>query len=415
MDGCGTARVEVEQSSDPVLVPRDGCPWAETAVLNPAIVRDDGSGLLHMLFRATGPFDGKWPAGNVAPYPIFLGYASSSDDGRTWDPDFSRPALAPALESRIDRMTVTDSQGRRVTNFANGCIEDPRITIIDGTAYLSAAGRMFPPGPYWIHDDPMQCAPDWARHGDHPFGREAAENVTVSGLFELDLDRLAARDYDAAFRYIGPLTDAELGDNRDAFLFPEQLNIRGRNKFVALHRPWKGSGYPGGRPGMKPSIWMACADRMEDLATGRATHRILAEPVLDWEGDRIGASWPPIRLSSSEWLLPYHGKMDTVTGYTQSFLILDAGRDGWPEIKHRCSDRLMYARHPWERDESKFKTPCVFTTAGCLVNGTLVMSYGAADLKVGIGRVRFEELVRHVRTFDASGHEIAGRMTRWQR
>ncbi len=117
----------------PALTPQPGCPWAETMVLNPAIVKDPDSNALHMLFRASGPYPGEKARPDcVEPYPIFLGYARSDDLGRTWAADFSRPALAPALEYEMDRIYAVDDEGRRVVNYANGCIEDPRIFIIEG-------------------------------------------------------------------------------------------------------------------------------------------------------------------------------------------------------------------------------------------------------------------------------------------
>ena len=48
-------------SEKPVLEPKEGCPWADTMVLNPAIVKDPETDVLHMLFRATGP----WPEKNL--------------------------------------------------------------------------------------------------------------------------------------------------------------------------------------------------------------------------------------------------------------------------------------------------------------------------------------------------------------
>lgn len=398
--------LDIWQSPAPVLAPNPACPWAETAVLNPAVVRDDETGVLHMLFRATGPFS-KNPDG-TAPYPIFLGYAVSADDGKTWDADFSRPAISPAMAREAEGLWITNDRGEKVVNHANGCIEDPRIIPLDGGLYLSAACRMFPPGPYWVHDDPMQCAPEWARREDQPFGRSASENLTVTVVYRLILERLKEKNYSESFAYVGPITDPDRGDNRNAFLFPEKIEIDGRPQVLAVHRPWQGDLYMGAKVGMSPSIWLACADRIPDLATHRATHRLLAQPLFDWEGDRIGASWPPVALGGGEWLLAYHGKKDSVTGYTQSFMILRQNRNGWPVVTHRCSGRLMYARHPWELDSSKFAVPCVFTTAGVLNNGTLLMAYGAADQKIGIATVLFDGLVSHIRSFDAFGRQHSG-------
>lgn len=392
----------IRHSPAPILEPQPGAPWAQTMVLNPAIEREPGSSTLHMLFRATGPGPRSPADGRPAPYPIYLGYARSDDGGHTWDADFSRPALAPALAETPDALWVQSAAGERVVNFANGCIEDPRLTWLGGKLYLAVACRLFPPGPYWEHDDPLQCAPAWAREPGHGFGRAATENLTVSVLYEVDLARLAARDYDAAFHLIGPLTDPERGDNRDAFLFPERLRIDGRLQYVAVHRP-REAGHYGEAADAPPSIFLAAADRLEDLATPRARHILLAKGCLPWEGNRVGGSSPPIRIGEKQWLLPYHGKQDDRVGYTQSFMILEEDADGWPRLKHRCADRVLYPVLPWQQPR-RFPIPCLFT-CGAVVNdkGELVMSYGAADEVAGIAWVELAPLIERVRQFDAEG------------
>ena len=94
----------IRYSQKPVLEPKEGCMWADTMVLNPAIVKDPDTDTLHMLFRATGPWPAKNLKGKSDPYPIFLGYAKSDDRGETWQPDFSRPALAlPTMEADSPR------------------------------------------------------------------------------------------------------------------------------------------------------------------------------------------------------------------------------------------------------------------------------------------------------------------------
>lgn len=93
-------------------------------------------------------------------------------------------------------------------------------------------------------------------------------------------------------------------------------------------------------------------------------------------------------------------------GYTQSFMILRPGGGGWPEVAHRCPDRLMYAKQAWELS-GKFTTPCVFTCGGIVRDGELLMSYGAADTVAGVAWVNFDELVGHVRKYDAQGKRRA--------
>jgi beta-1,2-mannobiose phosphorylase / 1,2-beta-oligomannan phosphorylase len=234
-----------QYSPEPVLVPRKGCLWADTMVLNPALIQDPESSRLHMLFRATGPWPEKQIPGKPLPYPIFLGYASSDDKGLTWTADFSRPALAPALKSNPDEIYVLNVEGRKMIDYSNGCIEDPRLFWLEGKLYLSVACRMFPPGPYWEQDEPTQCCPEWVHDKNHSFGRAARENLTTTVLYQVDLDRLKAKDYTRAFTYVTHLTDPELGDNRDVFLFPEKMVVAGRPQYVCIHRPKEPNKFPG--------------------------------------------------------------------------------------------------------------------------------------------------------------------------
>ena len=388
----------------PVLTPRPDVPWADTMLLNPTLIDEPGSRRLHMLFRATGPWPSARQPGKPLPYPIFLGYATSDDDGVTWTADFSRPCLAPVLATEPGAMTINARGGQPLVNYANGCIEDPRLFRLEGRLLLTTACRMFPPGPYWQHDEPTQCAPSWAC-ASYELGRAARENVTVSVLWEVDLERLAARDYARAFQYVTHLTDPERGENRDVFLFPEKMRIDGRDSYVCLHRPFQPACFGDEYAEARPSIFLSVAEKLEDLPTSRARHRLLASPEFPWEKDRIGASWVPLPLGRGEWLLPYHGKQDPIVGYTQSFMILRPDENGWPVVSHRCPDRLMHAQKPWELT-GRFKTPCVFTCGGLVRDGQLLMTYGAADTVAGAAWFDYQELLAHVRRFDAQGRPV---------
>ena len=79
-------------------------------------------------------------------------------------------------------------------------------------------------------------------------------------------------------------------------------------------------------------------------------------------------------------------------------------RDGdFPKIKHRMSQRLIFARQKWELPD-KFPCPCIFTTGAVIIGDELIMGYGAADQKIGIAKVSLSELVDYVRGFDANGN-----------
>ena len=399
--------VSIIHSETPVLVPDKNCPWAETMVLNPAIILDPDSSCIHMLFRASGPWPQCQVSGKPFPYPIFIGYAFSDDNGETWSADFSRPALEPALKTHPEDLYITNVRGEKVVNYVNGLVEDPRLFMIEDKLYMSVAGRLFPPGPFWACEEIGPYIPDWATESEHVFGRAATENLAPSVLYEVDLVQLSKCNYEEAFKYVTNLTDPEKGDNRDVFLFPEKFKIDGRTQYLCLHRPVEPWHFPEGKSCTKPTIYMAAAESLYDFGTPNCIHKKLAEILFDWEEERVGGSWSPFRISETEWLFPYHGKKNNKVGYTQSFMILRDTENGFPEVVHRCSDRLMYAKMDWELpgNVEDNALPVIFTCGGVVVDDELIMSYGASDELTGIGRVNLTELVAHIRKFDAQGEK----------
>lgn len=398
--------VQIKKKDGPILVPKEGCSWADTMVLNPAVIPDPQSPeVYHMLFRATGPYPEKRVEGKPLPYPIFLGYAVSHDRGETWDADFEIPALAPSLKMARDEIVRTNRAGETVVDYANGCIEDPRLFPFEGGLYLTTACRMFPPGPYWENDEPMQCAPEWAVNGDHDLGKAASENYTVNVLWEVNLDALKARNYADAFTYVEHVTNAEFGENRDVFLFPERFEIDGEKQMVMIHRPVTPAELPGGIEPNLPCIYYSHSTDLKLFATPECNQHFITAPLFDWEDERVGASVPPIRISDSEWLLPVHGKKDKVMGYSQSFMILEDVKGSFPQLKHRCPERLFIADMDWEQPK-KFTIPCVFTTGAFVEGDDLVMSYGAADELCGLCRTNLNDLLAVVRKYDERGDLI---------
>lgn len=391
----------IQCSANPVLEPMPGCPWADTMVLNPALVLDNDGHTIHMLFRATGPWPSKNLRGISDPYPIFLGYAVSTDGGESFEADFTRPALSPGLAYTQEEMYIQNIYGERVIHYANGCVEDPRLFYVEGQLYLTVACRLFPPGAYWLGDKRKDNLPDWVLQEDSPLGHLAMRNDTVTVLYQVDLNALKSREYEKAFAYVGPLTDGELTDNRDVFLFPRKFRIDGRSQYLMLHRPDNPSVF--GADSHKPSIMLAAADNFKDFSTEKATHKLLLKSQFDWEEERVGASFPPMDLGNGEWLMSYHGKQYPGYGYTQSFAILEDVENDFPRIKHRVSERVLYAKQAWELPD-KFPCPCIFTTGAVLLDDTLIMGYGAADQKIGIAKTRFSKLLDYIRCFDAQGN-----------
>ena len=377
-----------------LLKPRSDVSWASWMVLNPAIIRDpQNEKVLHMLFRTCGPCPEKQLPGKLDPYPIYLAYAVSHNEGEDWKFDFSSPALAPTLEYERTKVLNPDGSDR---HFANGCVEDPRLFYFEEKLYLSVACRVFPPGPYWECDDPFMSVPLWGEK-ENDACRAVRNNITVSLLYSVSLGELASGNYEKAFVFICPLSSPDSSDNRDVFLFPRRLNVNGKQKIVCIHRPLEPRYF--GMLDKNPSIFFAVADRFEDFSNGMAEQYFFAGPELEWEENRVGASWPPIELTPGEWLFPYHGKKDGITGYTQSFMLLKENADGTfpPEIISRPEERLLFADQPWELD-GKFRTPCLFTCSGVVISDDrLLCGYGAADTVLGLAETSLSSLVEYLR------------------
>lgn len=371
-----------------LLSPVQNVEWASEMVLNPALITDPKTGRIHMIFRSTGPWKQAKLPGKPLPFPIFFGYGWS-DDGENFNFDLEKPALAPALKYEKDEIFVINTKGEKVPDFSNGCVEDPRLFFIEDTCYMTAACRMFPPGPYWDHDDPVQCMPEWALGDENPFDTQI--NPTVDILYEVDLDALSAQNYDKAFKYVTHLTDPEKGEDRDLFFFSEKMKINGEECYVMIHRPHHPDRY--GLNDNRPSIVMSAAKSLYDFAKGSGVYRtLLLSPDLDWQAEKVGASVPPIKLPDGTWLLNYHGKKDLIEGYAQSFMILEETDNNFPKIKHICNDPMIVNVEDFEAP-SKFKTPCVFFTGLVEHEGDLLVSYGAADEHIGLMKIDYPLLL----------------------
>lgn len=376
--------------------PEPSCPWGSQMVLNPALLPDphDPDHLV-MLFRATGPCPEKGIEGiDGAPFPISLGFAESFDAGENWQADWQTPAMAPRMEFRREKFIEQSFRDGRMFDYANANLEDPRLFFFEGRCYMTIACRPFPTGAYWARK-PFHL-PAWLRKeqelGEHScLDAATRNNQTVTMLYRVDFDALRQRRYAETFELICPLHQTAC-DDRDIVLFPRRLRIDGREQIVQLHRPNDLSFYPEGRACRGLSIFLACADEIEEFHQGRAKEYLLAKPEFDWESERIGASAPPLELSPGRWLISYHGEKDRATGYTQSYLILEEQEHGIPRITARPSERFLYATEEWEFNR-EFQIPCLFTCGGVpMPDGRLLISYGASDKRVGLGSLSLHEL-----------------------
>ena len=208
-------------------------------------------------------------------------------------------------------------------------IEDPRITIIDNT--------------YWITYVAVS--------------RSGAATAVMSSK---DL---------VNFQRHGIIFPSE---NKDVVLFPDLI----AGDFVALHRPNPHSHF---RP---PQIWLARSPDM--IHWGR--HELVLDGEHAWEGDRVGSGTPPI-LCDEGWLALYHGctrssSASAVGCYSAGALLLDRDQPG--RVLARSSQPILKPKTDYEMNG--FVPNVVFPTAMLDRGDDLQVFYGAADSCVASAR-----------------------------
>lgn len=316
---------------NPILSPDASIPYESWGVLNPGAFELDGK--VYLLYRA---------AGDAPDYTICLSLAVSENGF-----DFQRQReLNPVLMPTAGL-------------YDGGCVEDARITEIEGTIYVTYACRPYPPGEYWTGK--LQPAP-----ADAP--PEYAANRTVTALAKTS-------DFQT-FEKLGKMVGGDV-DDRDVILFPGRVARR----YAIVRRPstWHGPG----TPFQKPSMWLSFSD---DLLHWN-DHRPLAGPVEEWEALKIGASTPPIETDHG-WFFLYHGVGEDRV-YRAGMMMLD--RDQPERIIARYPYPILEPQDPWER-EGVFPN-VVFPTGHVLRDDTLLVYYGGGDKVCCVASASFSQLV----------------------
>lgn len=309
-------------------------------VFNPGAARLHGE--VYLLARvAEQPAD--VPAGQVA-LPRFENGAVTWDlePAAAWDQ--TDPRVAVHRETGVARLTsVSHLRSYRLAG---------------GRADATETGRFVPAGPlesYGIEDPRITVL-------------DGELCVTYVGVSAHGVSTLLAttRDLDT-FERRGVIFPVE---NKDVVLFPERTGGRYR----ALHRPVPSIGLCG------PQMWLA--DSPDLLAWGN--HRPLYGGAAPWEGGRVGAGPPPVRVEDG-WLVLYHAATPPGTGtpfgrYVAGALLLDA--DPPHAIRKRAPEPLFAPELPFEREG--FVPEVVFPTGMVEDNETFLVYYGAADNALGV-------------------------------
>jgi len=209
-------------------------------------------------------------------------------------------------------------------------IEDPRISLIEGTYYINYVG------------------------------------VSPCGVTTC----LASTKDFISFERHGVIFCPE---NKDVAIFPEKVNGR----YYALHRPFS--------PLFKRNdIWIG---ESSDLICW-GNHHCLMGPRADcWDEVKIGAGAVPFKIDDG-WLEVYHGA-DRNGRYCLGAVLLDAEQPG--KIIARADKPILEPEADYEREG--FFGNAVFSCGLLCEEGKLKIYYGASDTSICYAELSLEETI----------------------
>jgi predicted GH43/DUF377 family glycosyl hydrolase len=212
-------------------------------------------------------------------------------------------------------------------------IEDPRITVIEDTYYLTYTAYGFY-GP----------------------------RIGIGKIIDfVEFERIAI---------------IEAPDNKDAVLFPEKI----KGHFALLDRP-------GGLGGTHGAIWI---NYSPDLIYWRKAGVILS-PEPGWGPSKIGMCIPPIKTGKG-WLGIYHGVRETGSGriYRVGAILFDLD---CPEKIIGYTPHFIFG--PEAYYERAGDVPNVVFPCGAVIeeDGMIKMYYGAADTCIALAEAHIEDII----------------------
>jgi len=209
-------------------------------------------------------------------------------------------------------------------------IEDPRISLIDGTYYISYV---------------------------------AASALGVVTSLASTKDFKSLRRHGVIF----------CPDNKDVVLFPERIGGR----YYSLHRPASSLF-------KKNEIWIA---ESPDLNCW-GNHRCLMGPRAGlWDETKIGAGAVPVKTKAG-WLEIYHGA-DKNNRYCLGAVLLDAERP-WV-VSARAEEAILQPQEDYEC--GGFLANVVFSCGMLCEDGKLKVYYGATDNTICYGELSLEDVL----------------------
>jgi len=316
--------------------------WESKGVFNPTVIEHEG--VRHLFYR-----------GVKEPNFSSIGHVKIKD-GVLYRRD--KPILWPTEE------------------YEKVGVEDPRITYIEADKkfhllYTAYDGRSACVG-YAVSDPP---------DSEGMFHFEKQGIVSPKVPVEEAMKIVGAERYKGRWKYLlnGKGKNTVVWD-KDAVLFPEKI----RGKYAMLHR-------------LDPDVQIIYFDSFKELQDDnfwRDYIKNIEEHVFmrqrhKWEDLKIGAGAVPVKTPYG-WLLIYHA----IEGPYEKRVYRAAAALADFELKNekRLEKPLFEPEFEWEKVGSV--PDVVFPTGAIVDNGKLLVWYGAADTRIGLAEIDFEQLMK---------------------
>jgi len=348
--------LKITREKNPILKPDPDLPWTMHCVFNPGVVYDRGK--YRMVF-----------SGNDGKGCIQLGYAESGD-GVHFNVN-EKPFLPPDPDENA---------------FDHGTTEDPRVTYLEGTFYITYAAR-------------CTNMNEWAAgkrkfdpRGEHAIAWE--RNNRRVGV-------AATRDWQTVKR-LGPVSSEHMND-ANVVLFPEKIG----GKYVYLHRPSSGPAwllpmhYEPGR------AWILFTDTVNRWCSNKIAEAwllrdgvdipddyMLLQPEHAWESMKVGPSGVPIPTDDG-WLMFYHG-VDRQGVYRIGLALLD--REDPRKVLCRTPRPVMEPEGELECNGGPYPR-CIFPCANVVTGDEIRLFYGICDRSVGTAVTSLSEALTCVKQY----------------
>lgn len=312
-------------SHNPMITPVMNHAWENQATFNTAALYDGKK--VHFLYRAMGDK-------NVS----VLGYASSSD-GEHIDERLAEPAYLPSEPFEYSGDPASNLNVLYTSGGGYGGCEDPRLTQIDDTVYLTYI----------------------AYNGADP------PRLALSSIKATDFKK-------KKWNWKKPVLISRPGVvNKNVCILPERV----RGKFVVFHRVY-------------PNILVDYVDSLDFDGKTYLKGEYSIKPRPDqWDSRKVGAGPPPLKTKDG-WLLIYHAVDNRDSGrYKIGAMLLDLND---PTTVLARTNHPIITPTEWYENEG-FKAGVAYPCGAVIKQNTLYIYYGGADSVVCVASSDLDEFL----------------------